>query len=75
MAIDYSRGLTDAEIELRLNWPSNIVTARRNDLIDRGLIVVRWPECRRFSIKPTRDGKKPLRVTLWLHTSFASVWR
>lgn len=61
------RGATDAEIEVALGWPPNVVTARRNDLVDRGHVVVAWPESRRPSVKqPRRAGVKPVRVTVWI---------
>ncbi|HXG70570.1 MAG TPA: hypothetical protein VNJ04_08160 [Gemmatimonadaceae bacterium] len=59
-------GATDAEIELELGWPPNIVTARRNELVDAGLVVVRWPSSRRPSVKPCRAGRAPLNVVVWL---------
>lgn len=65
------RGATDAEIELELGWPPNVVTARRNDLIDRGLVVVAWPTSRRPSVRPRRAGAKPIRVTVWMASAAA----
>jgi hypothetical protein len=56
-----ARGATDAEIERDLGWPPNVSTARRNDLIDAGEVVVAWPERRRPSVKNPR-----LRVTVWI---------
>jgi len=58
-------GATDAEVEIALGWPPNVVTARRNDLVDAGEVVVRWPGSRRPSVK-TKPGKKPLNVVVWV---------
>ncbi len=68
-----ANGATDAEIELALGWPPNVVTARRNDLVERGQVVVRWPESRRESVKaPRRPGGRRLRVTVWLASEYAA---
>lgn len=63
-------GATDAETEMALGWPPNIVTARRNDLIDAGQVVVRWPASRRESIRARgRSGRAPIKVTVWVLAS------
>lgn len=59
-------GVTDAEIERDLQWPPNVVTARRNDLVNSGEVVVAWPHCRRATVKPTKPGRKPLQITVWV---------
>lgn len=67
------RGATDAEVEVDLGWPANVITARRNELVDRGAVVVAWPESRRPSVKqPRRPGAKPIRVTVWMAALAAS---
>lgn len=58
------RGATDAEIERDLGWAVNIITARRNELVNAGQVVASIH--RRPTIKPTRPGKRSLRVTVWL---------
>lgn len=63
------RGATDAEIEVALGWPPNIVTARRNDLVELGQVVVAWPASRRPSVKHA-PGKKPIRVTVWIASDY-----
>lgn len=68
------RGRTDAETEIELGWPANVVTARRNELLERGLVAVAWPESRRPSVKPPRRaGSKPIRVTVWIASSAATA--
>lgn len=61
-------GATDAEIELALGWPANVVTARRNNLVDRGQVVqpVPYARARRASVKT-----KGLKVSVWVESSFA----
>lgn len=54
------RGATDAEVEAALGWPPNVVTARRNDLVDAGEVVVAWPESRRRSVKHPSSSQTPL---------------
>jgi hypothetical protein len=69
-----TQGATDAEIELALGWPPNVVTARRNDLVARGEVVVRWPDARRESVKaPRRPGGRRLRVTVWMASEFGRI--
>lgn len=53
-------GATDAEIARDLNWPPNVVTARRNDLVTAGDVVIRWPECRRRSVTTN------VKVVVWV---------
>lgn len=62
-------GATDAEIELALEWPPNVVTARRNDLVNAGQVVnpVPWSRARRRSVKT-----KGIKVTVWIASAF---WR
>lgn len=60
-------GATDAEVESWFNWPANISTARRNDLIDRGLVVHRVVGARRLSVKSR------VRVSVWIASEFARV--
>ncbi len=58
-------GATDAEVERDLGWPPNIVTARRNDLVDDALVVAKL--ARRRTVKLDRRGKpKALRIVVWL---------
>lgn len=60
------QGATDAEVEQALGWSPNVSTARRNDLIDAGDVVVRWPESRRQSVKTPK-----LKVVVWVLSEFA----
>lgn len=65
-------GATDAEIEIELGWPCNIVTARRNQLVRTGEVVVRWPSPRRPTVKGTTTrGRKPLNVVVWMSSAWA----
>lgn len=64
-------GATDAEIERALgskDWPANIVTARRNDLVLAGKVVnpVPFARARRKSVKTPK-----LKVTVWIASEFA----
>lgn len=54
-------GVTDAEAERALNLGPQSITARRNELVQAGEVVVRWPESRRASVKTPK-----LRVTVWV---------
>lgn len=56
-------GATDAEIERDLGWRPNVVTARRNDLVDAGEVVIRYPDSRRRSVRPI--GRR-LDVVVWI---------
>lgn len=56
-------GATDAEIERDLGWRPNVVTARRNDLVDAGEVVIRYPDSRRRSV---REGGRRLDVVVWI---------
>lgn len=64
-------GATDAEIERALGWPPNVVTARRNDLVDRGQVVqpVPYARARRASVKTPG-----LRVSVWIASEYAAHW-
>lgn len=57
------RGATDAEIARDLKWPVNVVTARRNDLVADGLVVIRWPNARR------RSCTTRVKVVTWVAAS------
>jgi hypothetical protein len=60
-------GITDAEVERAFGWGPNVSTARRNDLLNRGLVVQPVPKirARRESVKT-----KGLRVSVWIASEF-----
>jgi len=64
-------GVTDAEVEKALGWQAHICSARRNDLVNRGLVVqpVPYARARRQSVKT-----KNLRVSVWIAASYAAFW-
>lgn len=64
-------GATDAEVERALGWPPNVVTARRNNLVERGQVVqpVPYVRARRESVKT-----KGLKVSVWIASEFAMFW-
>jgi hypothetical protein len=59
-------GATDAEVEKALKWPPNKSTARRNDLVERGLVVqpVPYARARRLSVKSS------VHVSVWIASDF-----